>query len=146
MGFHFLLQGIFLIQGSSLHLLCWQVNFYHCSVTQSCLTLCDPRDGSPPDSPVPGILPARTLEWVAISSSRGSPQPRDRSRISYMPPASAGGFNPLVMKIPWRRKWKPTPVFLSGKSHGLRSLVGCSPWGRKELDVTERLHFTSLLY
>ena len=36
---------------------------------QSCLTLCDPIDGSPPDSPVPGILQARTLEWVAISSS-----------------------------------------------------------------------------
>ena len=34
---------------------------------QSCLTLCDPRDGSPPGSPVPGILQARTLEWVAIS-------------------------------------------------------------------------------
>ena len=36
---------------------------------QSCLTLCDPIDGSPPDSPVPGILQARILEWVAISSS-----------------------------------------------------------------------------
>ena len=39
---------------------------------QSCLTLCDPIDGSPPGSPVPGILQARTLEWVAISFSRGS--------------------------------------------------------------------------
>ena len=36
---------------------------------QSCLTLCDPRDGSPPGSPIPGILQARTLEWVAISFS-----------------------------------------------------------------------------
>ena len=36
---------------------------------QSCLTLCDPRDGSPPGFPVPGILQARTLEWVAISFS-----------------------------------------------------------------------------
>ena len=36
---------------------------------QSCPTLCDPRDGSPPGSPVPGILQARTLEWVAISFS-----------------------------------------------------------------------------
>ena len=34
---------------------------------QSCLTLCDPRDGSPPGSPIPGILQARTLEWVAIA-------------------------------------------------------------------------------
>ena len=40
---------------------------------QSCPTLCDPIDGSPPGSPVPGILQARTLEWVAISFSRGSP-------------------------------------------------------------------------
>ena len=44
----------------------------------------------------------------------------------------------------WRRKWKPTPVFLPGESHGWRSLVGYSPWGRKESDMTEWLHFTSL--
>ena len=44
--------------------------------------------------------------------------------------------------FPWRRKWQPTPVFLPGESHGRRSLVGYSPWGRKELDTTERLHFT----
>ena len=54
--------------------------------------------------------------------------------------ANAGGFNPLVMKIPWRRKWKPTPVFLSGKSHGQRSLVGHSPQGRKELDTAKWLN------
>ena len=41
----------------------------------------------------------------------------------------------------WRRQWHPTPVFLSGKSHGWRSLVGYSPWGRKESYMTERLHF-----
>ena len=41
----------------------------------------------------------------------------------------------------WRRQWHPTPVLLPGKSHGQRSLVGCSPWGREELDTTERLHF-----
>ena len=38
------------------------------------------------------------------------------------------GFNPWVGKIPWRRQWHPTPVLLPGKSHGQRSLVGCSPW------------------
>ena len=43
----------------------------------------------------------------------------------------------------WRRKWQPTPVFLPGKSHGWRSLVGYSPWGHKELDMTEQLHFLS---
>ena len=51
------------------------------------------------------------------------------------------GFDPWVGKIPWRRKWQPTPVFLPGKSHGQRSLVGYRPWGRKESDTTERLHF-----
>ena len=40
-----------------------------------------------------------------------------------------------------RRQWHPTPVLLPGKSHGRRSLVGCSPWGREESDRTERLHF-----
>ena len=40
-----------------------------------------------------------------------------------------------------RRQWHPTPVFLPGKPHGRRSLVGCSPWGREESDTTERLHF-----
>ena len=41
----------------------------------------------------------------------------------------------------WRRQWHPTAVLLPGKSHGRRSLVGCSPWGLEELDVTKRLHF-----
>ena len=41
----------------------------------------------------------------------------------------------------WRRQWQPTPVRLPGKSHGWKSLVGYSPWGREELDTTERLHF-----
>ena len=50
-------------------------------------------------------------------------------------------FNPWVGKIPWRRQWHPTPVLLPGNSHGRRSLVGCSPWGREESDTTELLHF-----
>ena len=40
----------------------------------------------------------------------------------------------------WRRKWQPTPMFLPGESQGQRSLVGCSPWGRKESDMTKLLH------
>ena len=47
----------------------------------------------------------------------------------------------LFTFMPWRKTWQPTPVFLPGKSHGQRSLVGYSPWGRKELDTTEQLHF-----
>ena len=50
-------------------------------------------------------------------------------------------FNLWVGKMPWRRKWQPTPVLLPGKFHGWRSLGGYSPWGRKEWDTTERLHF-----
>ena len=48
-----------------------------------------------------------------------------------------GWEDPCVRKIPWRRKWQPTPVLLLGKFHGLRSLVGYSPWGHKESDTTE---------
>ena len=45
------------------------------------------------------------------------------------------------MGLPRRRQWQPTPVLLPGKSHGRRSLVGCSPWGREESEMTEQLHF-----
>ena len=48
-------------------------------------------------------------------------------------------LDPWVGKIPWRRKWQPTLVFLPGKFHGQRSLVGYSPWGCRELGMTERL-------
>ena len=51
------------------------------------------------------------------------------------------GFEPWVGKIPWRRKWQPTPVLLPRKFHGWRSLVGYSPWGSKKQDTTEQLHF-----
>ena len=53
-------------------------------------------------------------------------------------------FAPWVRKIPCRRKWQSILVFLPGKSHGRRSLVGYSPWGRKESDTTEQLHFLNL--
>ena len=51
------------------------------------------------------------------------------------------GSIPGLGRSPWRRKRQPTPVFLPGESHGQRSLVGYSPRGRKESDMTERLHF-----
>ena len=49
---------------------------------------------------------------------------------------------------PWRRKWQPTPVFLPGESYGQRSLAGCSPWGHKESDTTERLsiHMSTIFH
>ena len=46
-------------------------------------------------------------------------------------------FDPWVGKIPWRRKWQPTSVFLPRKSHGQRNLVDYSPWSRKESDMTQ---------
>ena len=61
---------------------------YCCLVAQSCLTLCDAMDYSPPGSSAHGILQARILKWVAISSSRGSSRPRDQTLISHL----AGGF------------------------------------------------------
>ena len=48
-------------------------------------------------------------------------------------------FDPWVGKIPWRRDWQPTPVFLPGEFHRQRSLAGYSPWGRRESDTTGRL-------
>ena len=51
------------------------------------------------------------------------------------------GFSPWVGKISWRRKWQSTLVFLPGKSHGRRSLVGYSPWGRKESDASTDFTF-----
>ena len=50
------------------------------------------------------------------------------------------GFDPWVRKMPWRRKWQPTPVFSPLESHGQRSLGGYSLWGHKELDTAEHLN------
>ena len=49
-------------------------------------------------------------------------------------------FDPWVRKIPWRRKWQPTPVVLPGKSHGQKSLVGYNPWGHNESSETGLTH------
>ena len=53
-------------------------------------------------------------------------------------------FNPWVGKILWRRVWQPTPVFLPGESHGQRSLLGYSPWGHKEWDMTQKHHLAEV--
>ena len=101
-----------------------------------------------------GILQAGILEWVAMLFSRGSSSPRDQTCVFHFagglftteppdmylirasrvalggsegetsPAMQEPGFDPLVGKIPWRRKWHPTPVFLLGKFHAQRSLVG----------------------
>ena len=74
-------------------------------------------------------------------SHLGSPQPLPRFRffhvinlLQYRRPR----FNAWVRKIPWRRAWQPTPVFLPAELHGQRSLADSSPWGHKESDKTEQ--------
>ena len=61
------------------------------------------------------------------------------------PPTNArvAGFDPWVQKIPWRKKWQPTSVFLFGKSSGQKSLVSYSPWGRRDSDMIEWLRMSS---
>ena len=64
--------------------------------------------------------------------------------VKNSPPISRRpGFDHWVGKIPWSRDWLPIPVFLPGEFHGQRSLAGCSRWGLKEYDITERLTHTS---
>ena len=73
---------------------------------QSCPTLCDPRDGSPPGSPVPGILQARTLEWVAISFSNAWKWSRSVGSDSSWP----HGLQPTRLPRPWDSPGKNTGV------------------------------------
>jgi len=77
-------------------------------------------------------LPISLMGFPGGSSSKESAcQCRRRSRR---------GFDPQGGKILWRRKWQPTPLFLSGKSCGQRSLMCFSPWGHKQQDMTEHTH------
>ena len=65
-------------------------------------------------------------------------------RVKNLPAMQETGFDPWVGKIPWRRKWQPTLGLWPGEFHGQRSLMGYSPKGRKESDMTERLTFFSV--
>ena len=60
--------------------------------------------------------------------------------VKHLPAIRNTWVQSLVGKIPWRREWPPTPVFLPGKSYGQKSLVGCNPKGCTELDWTEQQH------
>ena len=94
---------------------------------QSCLTLWDPIDGSPSGSPIPGVLQAKTLEWVAISFSNAGKwkvKVKSWATIKWFPTFTAlrrpfSAMNSLMIQ---------RPVFLPGKSHGQSSLAGNSPW------------------
>ena len=86
-GCRSLLQRIFLTQGSNPLLLHWQagsllLSQQLCLFSQSCQTLCNPMDCTPPGSSVHGILQARILDWVAMPSSKGSSHPRDLTQFS----------------------------------------------------------------
>ena len=83
-----------------------------------------------------------TLAWkIPWTAEPGRPQSMGSLRVGHERATSLL----LFTLMHWRRKWQPTPVLLPGQSHGQRILVGCSPWGRYELDATERLHFHFLL-
>ena len=98
----------------------------------SCISLCDPIGGSPPGSPVPGILRARVLEWGAIAFSAQGALGSSKEPACQCRGCKRQGFDAWVGKIPWRRKWQRASIFLPGRFHGQESLVGYSPWGRKE--------------
>ena len=116
------IHGIFHGVGCHCLLQCMKVKSQS-EVAQSCPTPSDPMDCSLPGSSVHGIFQARVLEWGAIAFSSTFSfsffLPRLKKRCFV--------YNSWWM---WRRQWHPTPILLPGKSHGRRSLVGCSPWGR----------------
>ena len=80
---------------------------------------------------------SNTLAWKI-------PWTEEPGRLQSMGSLTVGhdsGTSLSLFTVMHWRKWEPTPVLLPGESHGRRSLVGCSPWGREELDTTEWLHF-----
>ena len=82
---------------------------------------------------------SNSLEFEPGQSSSGSRWCSDKEFACQCRRHKRHSFSPWVGKILWRRKWQPTTVFLSGKFHGQKSLVGYSPRGFKGLDTTERL-------
>ena len=106
---------------------------------------------SPSGSFVHGLLQARILEWGAISPFQGilptqglNPTgPHCRQTLLLLNYQGSPLFClGVIFMCFFSGQWQPTPVLLPGKSHERRSLVGFSPWGCKELDMTEQLHFT----
>ena len=77
-----------------------------------------------------------SLNYIALSQKKASLAAQMVKNLSAM---QETWFDPWVGKIPWRRNWQPTPVFLPGEFHRQRSLAGYSSWGGKELDTTNQL-------
>ena len=96
-----------------------------------------PHITTPKSSSHSSVLCDYTLLGKRVWWANAGYQDAQRLRNSVLP----FGTVYTVYSSNWRRQWHSTPVFLPGKSHGQRSLVGCSPWGRRESDVTEWPHF-----
>ena len=112
-----------------------------CSVTQSRLTHCNTMDCSPPGSSVRGISQARVVEWVAISCSRGSSRPRDRTYVSCIDGWILYHCATWEDLIRWlekeSRKWSRSVVSDSLRPHGLHGLPGSSVHGIFQARVLE---------
>ena len=91
---------------------------------QSCPTLCDPIDSSPPGSSVPRILQARTLEWVAISFCRGSSQPRDRTQVSCIASRRFNLWATRERSFNWGGKGQCNSLKFNGKSNNTEHKLG----------------------
>ena len=83
------------------------------------------------------MIPTKSKVCVTQCLSRASPVAQGYRVHLQCRSYRRLGFYSRARKILWRRAWQPTPVFLPGESHGQRSLVGYSPWGHKESDMTE---------
>ena len=91
---------------------------------QRSLACCSPWDGKESDT-----------------TERLNNKDKDRTlvRLSGKEPAIDSGLDPCIRRIPWRREWQPTSVFVSGEFHGQKSLAGYGLWSHKESDMTERV-------
>ena len=92
-------------------------------------------------------MPGYKLQWIEyITCAKGLPRwLSGKESTCQCRSFRRCGFNPWVRKIPWRRKWQSTPVFLP-RTHGQRSLAGHSPWGHKVSDTTEQAHMQHTTY
>ena len=143
-GCHFLLQGIFLTQGLNPGLPHWRQTLYPLSHQGSFIYLLREMTSK---SCFVWLSPVKKKTQLETSNYS---LPSNSYILMYMMgflvaqwvknlPAMWGRLDPWVRKIPRRKKWQPTPVFLPEISHGQRSLAAYSPQGSKELDTTEQL-------
>ena len=146
-GCHFLLQGIFLTQGSSPHFPHWQADSLPPATREAgasvcgriishCLPVFLARESHGQKSLVGyspwGLKESDTTERLGFSGGANGKESACQCRRQMR-----RGFDSWVRKIPWSRKWQPTPGFLPGKFHGQKSLEGYSPWDSKESGLND---------